>query len=80
MHLQATTHSFLYCIYLYCHYHTLSVVDRLLFIEISPEEYQLLGYFGLIKEVLPQVNWQYMAAGTDYCHLTVGLCLHFTAV
>ena len=36
-------------------------MDRLLFIEISPEEYQLLGYFGLSKEVLPQVNcstWQ----------------------
>jgi hypothetical protein len=34
-----------------------SVCGRLLFIEISPEEHQLLSYFGLSKEVLPQVLW-----------------------
>jgi hypothetical protein len=32
-----------------------SVFGRLLFVEISPEEHQLLSYFGLSKEVLPQV-------------------------
>jgi hypothetical protein len=29
---------------------------RLLFIEVSPEEYQLLSYFGVTKDILPQVR------------------------
>jgi hypothetical protein len=35
----------------------LILFGRLLFVEISPEEHQLLSYFGLSKEVLPQVQW-----------------------
>lgn len=34
----------------------LLLYTRLLFIEISPDEHQLLSYFGLTKDILPQVS------------------------
>jgi hypothetical protein len=32
------------------------ITHRLLFVEVAPEEYQLLSYFGITKDILPQVR------------------------
>jgi hypothetical protein len=41
------------------------MTHRLLFVEVAPEEYQLLSYFGITKDILPQVR---------RCPVCVSLC------